>query len=205
MDGHLSRHEPRGDVLRGDRGGDTAKAFVTDLASRLNGRVQFTSDGHKPYLDTVEEAFGSEVDHAMLVKINADAPERQKRHSPAECVGCKRHVVTGSPDPEHISTSYVERLNLSIRMHTRRFTRLTNVFSKDAENHGHSVVRNFMYYNFVRIHQTLRKTPAMAVRVTDRLWELSDLVAIIDETAPKLGKRGPYMKRQQASRQEISR
>jgi IS1 family transposase len=186
--------------LLGDRGGDTAKAFVTDLASRLKGRVQLTSDGHKPYLDAVEEAFGTDVDYAMLVKLYGAAPEgkpgsAERKYSPGECVGCKRHAVTGKPDPDHISTSYAERLNLSIRMHTRRFTRLTNAFSKDAENHAHSVALNFMYYNFVRVHQTLRVTPAMEAGVTDRLWDLNDLVAVIDDAAPKPGKRGPYKKR----------
>lgn len=183
--------------LLGDRDGETAKVFLLDLASRLRGRVQLTSHGHKPYLAAVEEAFGADVDYAMLVKIYGDAPEGQKRYSPAECVGCRSQVVTGRPDPDHISTSYAERLNLSIRMHARRFTRLTNAFSKDAENHAHSVALNFMYYNFVRIHQTLRVTPAMAAGVTDRLWELSDLVGLMDEAAPKPGKRGPYQPRAQ--------
>jgi len=108
-------------------------------------------------------------------------------------------MVTGNPDPAHISTSYAERQNLTMRMHIRRFTRLTNAFSKDAENHAHSIALNFMYYNFVRIHQTLRVTPAMAAGVTDRLWELSDLVAMIDAAAPKPGRRGPYRKRVVAS------
>jgi hypothetical protein len=157
--------------------------------------VQLTSDGHKPYLAAVEEAFGADVDYAMLVKLYGQGPEGQARYSLPECVGCKTQVVTGSPDPDHISTSYAERLNLSIRMHTRRFTRLTNAFSKDAENHAHSVALNFMYYNFVRIHHTLRVTPAMAAGVTDRLWELGDLVALIDGAAPKSGRRGAYRKK----------
>jgi hypothetical protein len=123
--------------------------------------------------------------------IYGESPEAQKRYSPAECIGCKRETVMGSPDPAHISTSYAERQNLTMLMHMRRFTRLTNAFSKDSENHAHSVALNFMDYNFVRIHQTLRVTPAMAAGVTDKLWELSDLVALIDEYAPKPGKRGP--------------
>jgi IS1 family transposase len=186
--------------LLGNRDGETANVFVTDLASRLRGRVQLTSDGHKPYLEAVEDAFGDDVDYAMLVKLYG-APQdgasgtAQRKYSPAECTGCKSHVVTGSPDPDHISTSYAERLNLSIRMHTRRFTRLTNAFSKDAENHAHSVALNFMYYSFVRIHQTLRVTPAMAASVTNKLWELSDLVALIDEYAPKPRARGPYKRK----------
>ena len=186
--------------LLGSRDGDTAKLLVADLASRVCDRVQLTSHGHKPYLEAVEEAFGSEVDYAMLVKLYGEAPDgsgspAQRKYSPAECTGCKRHIVTGSPDPDHVSTSYAERQNLTMRMHMRRFTRLTNGFSKDAENHARSVALNFMYYNFVRIHQTLRVTPAMAAGVTDRLWELSDIVALIDEAAPKPGKRGPYRKR----------
>jgi IS1 family transposase len=189
--------------LLGNRDSETANVFVTDLASRLRGRVQLTSDGHKPYLEAVENAFGADVDYAMLVKLygspqDGPASSAQRKYSPAECTGCKQRVVTGKPDPDHISTSYAERLNLSIRMHTRRFTRLTNAFSKDAENHAHSVALNFMYYNFIRIHQTLRVTPAMAAGVTDKLWELSDLVAMIDEYAPKPGKRGPYKKREAA-------
>jgi IS1 family transposase len=178
--------------LLGDRSGETAEVFIRDLASRLANRVQLTSDGHKAYLDAVENIFGADVDYAMLVKLYGESPEAQKRYSPAECIGCKRETVMGSPDPAHISTSYAERQNLTMRMHMRRFTRLTNAFSKDAENHAHSVALNFMYYNFIRIHQTLRVTPAMAAGVTDKLWELSDLVALIDEYAPKPGKRGPY-------------
>jgi IS1 family transposase len=181
--------------LLGDRTTATAKEFMNDLALRLANRVQITSDGHKAYLEAVEEAFGADVDYAQLVKIYGEAPEAQKRYSPAECVGCKRENVTGSPDPEHVSTSYAERANLTMRMHMRRFTRLTNAFSKDAENHAHSIAIHFMFYNFVRQHQTLRVSPAMAAGVTGKLWELADVVAMIDEAAPKPGKRGPYKKR----------
>src|SRR3954452_14558337 len=181
--------------LLGDRSGDTAKEFMNDVASRLATRVQITSDGHKAYLEAVEEAFGVDVDYAQLVKLYGDAPEGQKRYSPAECVGCKTEVVTGSPDPEHISTSYAERANLTMRMSMRRFTRLTNAFSKDAENHAHSIAIHFMFYNFARIHQTLRVSPAMAAGVTGKLWELADIVAMIDEAAPPLPKRGSYKKR----------
>ena len=181
--------------LLGDRTTATATEFMVDLASRLTSRVQITSDGHKAYLEAVEEAFGADVDYAQLVKIYGDAPEGQKRYSPAECVGCKTEVVTGSPDREHISTSYAERANLTMRMGMRRFTRLTNAFSKDAENHGHSIAIHFMFYNFARIHQTLRVTPAMAAGVTGKLWELGDIVAMIDAAAPPPAKRGPYKKR----------
>lgn len=190
--------------LLGDRDGATAKLFMADLASRLANRVQLTSDGHKAYLDAVEEAFGADVDYAMLVKLYGDAPEAQKRYSPAECVGCRPNAITGQPDPDHISTSYAERLNLTMRMSMRRFTRLTNAFSKDALNHAHSVAIHFMYYNFVRIHQSLRVTPAQAAGVTDRLWELSDMVAMIDAAAPKPGKRGPYKPRQDKIQPAIS-
>ena len=181
--------------LLGDRSGDTAKEFMLDLASRLTVRPQITSDGHSAYPEAVEMAFGSEVDYAQLQKIYANPSEGQKRYSPAECVGCKTEVVTGSPDPAHISTSYAERANLTMRMGMRRFTRLTNAFSKDAENHGHSIAIHFMFYNFARIHQTLRVSPAMAAGVTGKLWELGDIVAMIDAAAPKSGPRGPYKKR----------
>lgn len=186
--------------LLGDRSADTAKLFMVDLAGRLQNRVQLTSDGHKPYLEAVEDAFGADVDYAMLVKLyggsgEGEAGSAQRKYSPAECTGCKRAVVTGAPDPDHVSTSYAERANLTMRMGMRRFTRLTNAFSKDAENHAHSIAIHFMHYNFVRIHQTLRVTPAMAAGVTDRLWELNDVVAMIDAAAPKTGKRGSYKKR----------
>jgi IS1 family transposase len=181
--------------LLGDRSAATAKLFMGDLAGRVTGRVQITSDGHGAYPEAVEEAFGADVDFAQLQKVYATAPEAQKRYSPPVCVGCKREVVTGSPDPEHVSTSYAERANLTMRMHMRRFTRLTNAFSKDAENHAHSIAIHFMFYNFVRQHQTLRVSPAMAAGATGKLWELADVVAMIDAASPKPGKRGPYKKR----------
>ncbi len=181
--------------LLGDRSASTAKLFIADLASRLSNRVQLTSDGHRAYLEAVEETFGIDVDYAQLVKIYGEAPEAQKRYSPAECVGARKEALTGSPDPEHISTSFAERANLTMRMSMRRFTRLTNAFSRDAENHAHSIAIHFMHYNFVRIHQTLRVTPAMAAGVTGKLWELADVVAMIDAAAPEQVKRGPYKKR----------
>jgi IS1 family transposase len=181
--------------LLGDRSGETAEVFIGDLASRLANRIQLTSDGHKAYLDAVENVFGADVDYAQLVKIYGEALEAQKRYSPAECVGCKRETVTGNPDPEHISTSFAERANLTMRMSMRRFTRLTNAFSKDVENHQHALAIYFMHYNFVRIHQTLRVTPAMAAGVSAKLWELADVVAMIDATAPEPAKRGPYKKK----------
>lgn len=185
--------------LVGGRDGDYALAFMDDLAKRLANRVQLTSDGHKAYLEAVEGAFGGDIDYAMLVKIYGSAPESAKgRYSPADCTGIRKTRIEGDPDPKHVSTTYVERQNLTMRMHMRRFTRLTNGFSKKVENHANAVALHFAYYNFVRIHKTLRMTPAMAAGVTDHLWEMSDLVAVIDtaeaETAqPK--KRGPYKKR----------
>lgn len=162
----------------GGRDGVTAKAFIQDLAGRLAHRVQMTTDGHKPYLEAIEAAFGNDIDYAMLVKMYGQAPEGQKRYSPPECVGCERHAITGSPDPKHISTSFVERQNLTMRMSMRRFTRLTNGFSKKVANHMHAVALHFMFYNFGRIHKTLRVTPAMAAGVTDHVWTLEEIAQL---------------------------
>ena len=169
-----------------------------DLRSRLRNRVQLTSDGHKAYLEAVEGAFGDDVDYAMLVKMYGNVPEAFKgRYSPAICTGAKRTRITGSPDEAHVSTSYAERANLTMRMHMRRFTRLTNAFSKKVENHAYAVALHMMYYNFVRIHKTLRVTPAMAAGVADRLWEIGDIVALIEKAESRLPtKRGPYKKRE---------
>lgn len=151
--------------------------FINDLAPRLSSRVQLTSDGHKPYLQAIEGAFGADIDYAMLIKTYGAAPESAKgRYSPAECTGAITSAITGNPDPKHVSTSFVERQNLNIRMGNRRMTRLTNAFSKKAENHEHMMAIYFMHYNFVRIHQTLKITPAMAAGVTNELWEMSDMV-----------------------------
>jgi len=168
--------------------------FMDDLRSRLANRVQLTSDGHRPYLEAVEGAFGTDIDYAMLVKMYGAAPEGEKRYSPAICTGAHRRRVEGDPDPDHISTSYVERSNLTLRMHVRRFTRLTNAFSKKVENHAYAVALHMMYYNFVRIHSTLRMTPAMAAGVSGRLWEIGDIVKLVADGEPKPGKRGPYNK-----------
>ncbi len=165
----------------GGRDSDAAIIFMDDLAARLANRVQLTSDGHRAYLEAVEGAFGGDIDYAMLVKLYGAAPESAKgRYSPAECIGSYKQRVEGDPDPNHVSTSYAERSNLSVRMHTRRFTRLTNAFSKKVENHAHSVALFAMYYNFVRIHKTLRTTPAMAANVTKRLWEIGDIVTVLE-------------------------
>ena len=163
-----------------NRDGGAALEFMTDLAGRLANRVQLTSDGHKAYLDAVEEAFGADIDYAQLVKIYGQAPEGQRRYSPAVCTGAIKSRVEGNPDPKHVSASYVERRNLNIRMGNRRMTRLTNVFSKKAEKHAHMVAIYFMHYNFVRIHQTTKVTPAMAAGVTSKLWEMADLVAVLE-------------------------
>ncbi len=165
----------------GTRDAAAAYDFMQDLASRLSNRVQLTTDGHTAYLSAVEHTFGSDIDYAMLVKIYGESPEAEKRYSPAECIGCERKKITGTPDPKHISTSYVERQNLTMRMHMRSFTRLTNAFSKKLENHIAAVALHFMFYNFVRIHQTLRVTPAMAAGVTNHVWEISDIVRLVEE------------------------
>jgi hypothetical protein len=148
---------------------------------RLANRVQVTSDGHRAYLEAVETAFGADVDYAQLIKLYGDAPNPKGRYSPAQIQGSKTFCCTGKPDPKHISTSYVERQNLTMRMSMRRFTRLTNGFSKKAENHMHSVAIHFMHYNFVRVHQSLRITPAMAAGVTPKLWSLTDMVRVIED------------------------
>ena len=165
----------------GRRDACAAYEFMTDLAGRLTNGVQLTTDGHGAYLSAVDSAFARDIDYAMFVKKYGEAPDTEKRYSPAVCVGCERQVVRGRPDPKHISTSYVERQNLSMRMGMRRFTRLTNAFSKKLENHMHALSIYFMHYNFVRIHQSLRVTPAMEAGVTERLWELMDIVRIVDE------------------------
>ncbi len=162
---------------------EAAKVFIADLASRLANRVQLTTDGHRAYLQAVEDAFGAEVDYAMLVKLYG-APtgrDNERRYSPAECTGTIKGVVNGKPKDHHVSTSYVERQNLSMRMGMRRFTRLTNAHSKKIENHEHAIAIYFMHYNFVRIHQTLRVTPAMEAGVTQKLMSLEEMVAIVDD------------------------
>lgn len=181
-------------VMVGDRDAEYADAFMQDVASRLANRVQLTSDGHQAYLQAVRDAFKGDVDYAQLVKIYGPAPTAG-RYSPPECIGAKPRPVTGNPDPAQINTSFVERQNLTMRMHMRRFTRLTNGFSKKVEAHVNAVALHFAYYNFVRMHKTLRMTPAMAAGVTDRLWEMADLVAIVEAAEAKPGKRGPYRKR----------
>lgn len=166
--------------LVGTRDGGAAYEFMQDVASRLRGRVQLTTDGHKPYLEAVEAAFGVEIDYAQLQKIYGPDPNADRRYSPPVCLGCKVETITGSPDPKHISTSYNERQNLTMRMSMRRFTRLTNAFSKKVENHAAAVALYFMYYNFARVHQTLRVTPAMEAGVTDHVWSVEEIVSLLD-------------------------
>ncbi len=166
--------------LVGSRDAGAAYTFMMDVASRLRGRTQLTTDAHRPYLSAVEDAFGVEIDYAMLQKLYGSDPAAEKRYSPAKCLGCKVETIAGEPDPKHISTSYVERQNLTMRMHMRRFTRLTNAFSKKVEMHAHSVALHFMYYNFGKIHQSLRVSPAMEAGVSDRLWNIEEIVGLLD-------------------------
>lgn len=183
--------------LVGGRDSEYAMWFMDDLASRLTNRVQLTSDGHKAYLEAVEGAFDADVDYAMLVKLYGTAPEAARgRYSPAECIGIRKTRIEGDPDKAHVSTSYAKRANLTMRMHMRRFTRLTNAFSNTVENHAYAVALHMMYYNFVRIHRTLKVTPAMAAGVSDRLWEIGDLVALVEAADAQPTKRGPYKKRE---------
>ena len=180
--------------LVGGRDAEYAVAFLQDLADRVAGRFQLTSDGLNAYIGAVEDAFGIDIDYAQIVKIYGASISAPGRYSPADCNGIRKRTVQGRPDVDHVSTSYVERQNLTMRMHMRRFTRLTNAFSKKVENHAHAVALHMMYYNFVRIHKTLRVTPAMAAGVTERLWEISDIAKLVEDAEAKPAKRGPYKK-----------
>ena len=166
--------------LVGTRDAGSAYEFMTDVASRLRCRVQLTTDAHKPYLSAVEDAFGADIDYATLQKLYGSDQNGHKLYSPAKCLGCVAKAVTGTPDPKHVNTSYVERQNLTMRMSMRRFTRLTNGFSKKVENHAAAVALYFMYYNFGRVHQTLRVTPAMEAGVTDHVWSIKEIVGLLD-------------------------
>ena len=179
----------------GTRDADSANYFIKDLANRLTSRIQLTTDGHKAYLQAVENAFGADVDNAMMIKLygNGGNQKDDTRYSPADCTGIEKKHIEGVPQYDLISTSYVERQNLTMRMHMRRFTRLTNAFSKKLENHMHAISLYFMFYNYCKIHKSLRITPAMAAGLTDHVWELSDIVNLIPEPEPK--KRGPYKKK----------
>ena len=180
----------------GARDADCAKLFINDLSTRVIGRLQLTSDGLKSYLQAVEDAFGADVDYAQLVKLYGASPDSAKgRYSPAECTGIKKNIIEGQPDEKHISTSYNERHNLTMRMQMRRFTRLTNGFSKKLESHICAISLYFVFYNFCRIHKTLKVTPAMAAGITDKLMSFEDIVAMIDAVAPKPGRPATYKKR----------
>src|SRR5271169_2731207 len=181
--------------LVGGRDGGWAKEFMEDCASRISNRVQITTDGHKSYLEAVENAFGCDIDYAQLQKIYGAPAENDTRYSPATCIGCEMKTVSGNPDPKHVSTSYVERHNLSMRMGMRRFTRLTNAFSKKIQNHGAMVAIYAVHYNFARIHKTLRITPSMAAGLSDHVWSLEEIVMMADSYMPQPCKRGPYKKR----------
>ena len=163
----------------GDRGATTAFAFIDDLASRLANRIQLTTDGHRVYLDAVENAFGSEIDYSMLVKLYGADREKEATYNPAECIECREVAVSDGRDPKRISTSDAERQNLRMLICMRRFTRLTNAFSKKVENHAQSVALHLMYYNFVRVRQSLRVTPAMAAGIEKQVWEVEDIVALL--------------------------
>jgi len=167
----------------GKRDYASGKLFIQDLADRLAHRVQLTTDGHKAYLWAVEDAFGKDIDYAMLIKLYGSSGDREAsaKYSPAQCTGEIKEPIQGNPDMKHVSTSYVERQNLTMRMSMRRFTRLTNGFTKKIENHVHALSLYFMYYNFVRIHKTLKVSPAMEAGVTDKLWSIEDIVNLIDQ------------------------
>lgn len=182
--------------LVGGRDAGYATDFIADLKSRIVNRIQLTTDGHAAYLEAIEGAFGADVDYAQLVKLYGEAPNQgpERKYSPNICLGARKQVVSGDPDLEKVSTSHVERQNLTMRMSMRRFTRLTNAFSKKLENHCYALALYFCFYNFARIHKSLRVTPAMAAGITDRLWSMEDIVAMIDANAPKSGPRGPYKK-----------
>ena len=181
--------------LVGDRDGEHAVAFIQDVADRIDTRIQLSADGLNHYIGAVEDAFGEDIDFGQVHKVYGNAKGERGRYSPAAVTGIKKRRIQGRPDPALISTSYVERHNLTMRMHMRRFTRLTNGFSKKLMNHAYAVALHMQYYNFVRIHGKTRMSPAMAAGVTDRLWEIGDIVKLIEaaEEAPK--KRGPYKKR----------
>jgi IS1 family transposase len=165
----------------GQRDAGCAYHFMHDLAERLAHRVQLTTDGHRAYLSAVEDAFGAGIDYAMLQKIYGNSEEGpETRYSPAICMGARKAVISGNPDHNHVSTSYVERQNLTMRMSMRRFTRLTNGHSKKLENHEHAVAIHYMYYNFGRIHQSLRITPAMEAGISDHIWDLEEIIALLD-------------------------
>jgi IS1 family transposase len=187
--------------LIGPRDPQSARNFMHDLARRLRSRIQLTTDAFGPYLPAVRAAFGSNVDYAQLVKTygsDSDPRRPERRYSPSICLGADPLPINGNPDPDHISTSHIERLNLGMRMSMRRYTRLTNAFSKKVENLTAAVSLHFMHYNFCRVHQTLKTTPAVAAGITDHVWSLDELIGLLEEAERVPTKRGPYKKRQAA-------
>jgi IS1 family transposase len=180
----------------GDREANSAYEFMIDVADRLKNRVQLTTDGHRAYLTAVEKAFDNDIDYAQLIKMyggSEGSSDQEKKYSPAECTGTKKAKISGDPNPKFVSTSYVERQNLTMRMHMRRFTRLTNAFSKKIENHCYAIALHFVYYNFAKIHKSLSVTPAMQAGLTKRVMTLEDIVNLVPVEAPK--KRGNYKKK----------
>jgi IS1 family transposase len=191
--------------LVGGRDAEFALMLMDDLRGRLANRVQLTTDGHRAYLQAVEEAFGADIDYGILVKLygaETGGQGHERKYSPSECVGVRKDKITGNPDPKHVSTSYVERQNLTMRMSMRRFTRLTNAFSKKLENHAHMVALYALWYNFVRVHKTLRMSPAMAAGIETRLWSMEDVARLCEPQAP--AKRGTYKPRRSKSAEAIS-
>ena len=184
--------------LVGGRDSGYALEFLDDVKRRLANRVQLTTDGHKAYLEAVENAFGADVDYGQLIKLYGQTPERQLRYSPAVCAGAIKKPVAGNPDPENINTSHVERQNLTMRMSMRRFTRLTNAFSKKIDNHIYMLALYFVHYNFCRVHKSIKTTPAMKVGISDSAKNLEWIVGLIDANTPKPKKRGPYKKKANA-------
>ena len=189
----------------GGRDAEYALMLMDDLRGRLANRVQLTTDGHKAYLQAVEEAFGADIDYGMLVKLygaDTGGQGHERKYSPSECVGARKDTITGKPDPKHVSTSYVERANLTMRMSMRRFTRLTNAFSKKLANHQHMVALYALWYNFVRVHKTLLMSLAMAVGIKTRLWSMEDVARLCEPQAPAT--RGGYKPWQPKSAEAIS-
>jgi len=191
----------------GGRDAEFALMLMDDLRGRLANRVQLTTDGHRAYLSAVEEAFGADIDYGMLVKLygaETGGQGHERKYSPSECVGARKDTITGKPDPKHVSTSYVERANLTMRMSMRRFTRLTTAFSKKLTNHAHMVALYAIWYNFVRVHKTLRMSPAMAAGIETRLWSMEDVAELVEARDPAPAKRGTYKPRQPKSAEAIS-
>jgi IS1 family transposase len=181
--------------LVGGRDSEYAMAFMDDLRTRLANRVQLTTDGHKAYLQAVDEAFGIDIDYAQLMKLYGEGPKTEARYSPAVCIGARKDGIAGNPGRAHISTSHVERSNLSLRMHNRRFTHLTNAHSKKFENHCHMISLYTLWYNYARINSAVTMAPAMAAGISTRLWEMADIVKLVNDAVGAPKKRGPYKKR----------